>query len=129
MDMRPPWNYSFMLSGVWLALLPTAGIVVGLMTALTEPAKSLRSGLFFTALWVAVYLAAIFLIYLSLPIYSTGKASYMLGLSPCFGVLAAADLERITRRPLTRVVVYAWLACWAVCAYLAYFVVSPFAPL
>ena len=55
------------------------------MTALTEPAKSLRSGLFFTALWVAVYLAAIFLIYLSLPIYSTGKASYMLGLSPCFG--------------------------------------------
>ena len=32
-----------------------------------------------------------------LPIMSTGKATYMLGLLPCFAILAAARLDRLLR--------------------------------
>jgi hypothetical protein len=71
-----------------------------------------------------VYIAAILYAYLTVPVYAIGKANYTAGLTPCYAVLAAAGLSLLLRAPVVRAVVWGWLACWGVSAYLAYFVVS-----
>jgi hypothetical protein len=71
---------------------------------------------------IAIYLAAMVDLYLRMPIYSTAKATYTLGLVPCYGVVAAAGAAPIMRVRCLRSLVFAALACWAVAAYAAYFV-------
>ena len=56
----PPWNYDFMLSGVWLSIAPSAAIIVGILGTLTAPAESMRKGTLFAALCVIVYIFAVF---------------------------------------------------------------------
>lgn len=121
-EYHPPWNYNFMISGAWLALAPSLGIVAGFLRALRRPAQSAKDGLLFADLFIAVYFAGIVSLYITLPIYSTGKATYTLGLIPCYAVLAASGLDLVMRRPILRAIVYASIACWAVSAYLAFFV-------
>ncbi len=115
----PPWNYSLMISGAWLALLPTAGMVIGFLVALGRPYKI---GQLFSAGCVGLFLAALLHLYLMVPIFSTAKATYTLGLIPCYAVLMSAGLRLIIGNPFSRALVYAFLACWAVASYLAYFV-------
>jgi hypothetical protein len=79
--------------------------------------------LFLAAAALAVYLAAMIDVYLRLPIYSTAKATYTLGLLPCYGVLVAAGAAPFMRFRLPRALIFAALTCWAVAAYAAYFVV------
>ena len=122
-DWRPPWNYALMLSGAWLALLPATGILLGVLTALRRPGRALARGQLFAVCCLGLYLAALLYIYLVVPIYTTAKATYTVGLTPCFAVLAATGLDILMRRPFLRALVYACLACWAVAAYLAYFVI------
>jgi hypothetical protein len=62
-------------------------------------------------------------LFIGLPVYSTVKASYMSGLTPCFAILAAAGLEPVARSRPARAIVHGALAAWAASAYLAYFVV------
>jgi len=118
---RPPWNYNFMIGGAWLALVPSLGIILGFFRALGRPLASLKDGLLFADLFLAVYLAGIVSLYLALPIYSTGKASYTLGLIPCYALLAASGFDLMMRHPLLRATVYALISCWAVSAYAAFF--------
>jgi hypothetical protein len=59
---------------------------------------------------------------LHVPIYSTVKATYTLGLLPAYAVLGTAGLEVMMRGPISRALVGAGIACWAVAAYAAYFV-------
>ena len=68
-----------------------------------------------------LYVAALVWLSLEVPTYSTLKASYTLGLLPCYGVLAAAGLGALPHRAWLRVPVTALLTAWAVFAYLAYF--------
>jgi len=57
------------------------------------------------------------------PFYSSGKASYLGGLTPVIAVLGAAGLHLLTRQRLMRAAVYGVFACWALASYLGYFVV------
>lgn len=118
----PPWNYSFMLSGAILALLPTAGIIAGCIGALRSPSRGMRSGVLFALLFVSVYLAAIVGLYLKLPIYTTAKASYMMGIIPCMALLGAYGFSIVMQgSAVIRAFVYGGVACWAAFAYIAYF--------
>ncbi|MBS0209569.1 MAG: hypothetical protein JSS27_11515 [Planctomycetes bacterium] len=121
-ERRPPWNYTWLLAGAWLAVLPTGAMLIGAVSGFTKdaspPARSIR----FAVLCIVVYLAAMMWLFLNLPIYSTVKATYLLGLTPCFALLFVAGLERLTVKPGPRSVVVAGVACWATAAYLAYFV-------
>ena len=120
---RPPWNYNLMLSGAWLALLPSAGIFFGVMKALRRPGCVELQGQVFAVCCLGVYLAALLYLYLTVPIYTTAKATYTVGLTPCYAVLAATGLDVLMQGPLLRAIVYACLACWALSAYLSYFVI------
>ena len=119
---RPPWRDDFMLAGAWLALVPTALLFAGMLRALWGPPGPQRRALRLAAGCVVLYLAAIADLYLRLPIYSTAKASYALGLLPCYGLLFAAGAEPLLRVPVLRAFLVAWMTCWAAAAYLAYLV-------
>ena len=68
------------------------------------------------------YLAALLDLYLVVPVYSTVKATYLLGLTPVLGPLFVAGVRPILRfRPLRAGVVGAIFA-WAAAAFAAYFV-------
>lgn len=119
---RPPWNYGFLLSSAWLSILPSALILFGILTVLRKPAWVFWQGLFFAAFCTIVYVSAICYLFLTIPIYSVGKASYTLGIIPCYAVLSAGGFEMLTRRKLARAIINGIIACWAVGVYAAYFV-------
>lgn len=119
---RPPWNYRFMLSGVWLSLLPSAAILIGAFESLCrgkDPSRQIRR--FCTACMV-IYLSAIFYLFITVPILSSAKATYALGLTPCIAILGAAGLESMARLRFIRATLFGFVACWAVASYAAYLV-------
>ena len=118
-----PWNFSFMLSSPWLSLLPSAAIIIGGVVAFRNNEEPIRRILFFSITCVFIYLAAIFYLFLTVPILSSAKATYALGLIPCFALLSAAGFEVLTRVRFLRAAVYGLFACWAVFAYASYLVV------
>ena len=66
-----------MLSSAWLSLLPTAAIVIGSAIAvLRRKCDSQRKMLSFAFCSVLIYFAAIFYIFLTVPILSSAKATY-----------------------------------------------------
>jgi 4-amino-4-deoxy-L-arabinose transferase-like glycosyltransferase len=121
-ETRPPWNYPFLIAGAWLGLLPTAGILLGVAVAFRDGQGAGRGCKIFALVCLVVYLAAMLNLYLHVPIYSTVKATYTLGLLPAYAVLGTAGLEVMMRGPISRALVGAGIACWAVAAYAAYFV-------
>ena len=112
----PPWHVDLMACGLWFGLLPTAAIGVGAAVG------RVRGGRWFPCLALALFLAALLWVYLTLPIYSCAKGSYLLSTLPCAAVLAAAGLDRVMVGRRSRAVVVGLLTCWAVTSYLTYVV-------
>jgi hypothetical protein len=123
-NARPPWNESWMLAVGWLSVVPLAAMLFGLVAAARNSDEYVRRSLRFAAACIGVYLAAMLLLFLELPVASTAKASYTLGLVPCYVLLAVGGLEILTRWFWLRAVVFAGIGCWAVFSYTAYFVMS-----
>jgi len=121
-NTRPPWNYDFMFAGVWFALLPAAAIAIGVLTSMVTPFREEKRVTFFCTLCVGMYLSAILYLFLINPIYSTGKATYALGIVPCFAVLCAEGFNILTSKPLFKALVYGIVTCWVVSTYWAYFI-------
>jgi hypothetical protein len=122
LNQRPPWNDNFMLAGAYLALVPTLFIFISVAALMRKSMRQSRKAILFAITCVAVYFAAIIDLYLRVPIYSAAKASYTLGLLPCYGILIAAGAEPFLRIRFFRALIMALIACWAIVAYLAYFV-------
>ena len=120
---RPPWHYNFMLSGALLSLVPTAGIILGILTTIRRSFLHAYRAQLFSVFCVGVYFAALLYLYLMVPVYSTAKATYTLGLIPCYVVLGVTGFDLVSRSRLARAAVNGCLACWAVAAYCSYFVV------
>lgn len=119
---RPPWNYSFMLSGAWLSLVPSLAIMTGVVMAVKNPCSTGNRGPFFAAVCLFIYVAAVLCFFIMIPILSISKATYALGLTPCFALLAAGGFDMLTRRPFLRAVIHGIMICWALGNYLSYFV-------
>ena len=121
---RPPWNYDFVVAGAWLGLVPTSLMAIGVWRAAWGSAGEATTGLRWCAACVLLYLAAIMGLFLDLPIYSTVKATYSLGLIPCYAALLACGIDACGRiSPFARALLYGALAVWGVTAYVAYFAV------
>lgn len=79
MTFRPPWNYSWMVAGLGLALVPTMLAVVG---AIKLSARWVRQATLQNLLWPAVLVAyglAIAAMTLRVPSYAQAKSVYALG--------------------------------------------------
>jgi hypothetical protein len=118
-----PWNLSWMETGAWLALVPMGLIVAGVFSLWRRDLAESRRALLFAIAAILIYLAAIVDVYVRLPIYSTAKATYMVGLVPCFAILAAAGAAPFLRFRVPRALILSCVTCWAVAAYVAYFAV------
>jgi hypothetical protein len=120
----PPWNYTPMLAMAWLSLPMTLALLAGLVRSFRWPDTGEARARLFAGSALVVYVAAFVALYAMLPIYSTTKSTYSLGLLPCYAVLTASGLEPFLRGPLTRAVAAGYLSSWAACSYLAFFVVG-----
>lgn len=107
----PPWNYSFLLCAPWLAILPTEAIVLGGLLAIRHSDANARRGMLFALGCIGIYFAAVLALYFQLPIYSTAKATYTLGLIPCYAILGATGFGLMMRNMFLRAAVYGGMAC------------------
>jgi hypothetical protein len=122
-EHRPPWNYQFMLSGALLSLPFAVAMLAGFMTVISRP-RAAQPGQLFSAYCIALFFAALLYLYATVPIYSTAKATYTLGLIPCYAIIGVTGLDVLSRNRYGRAIAYALLICWAVAAYSSYFVLS-----
>jgi hypothetical protein len=120
-----PWNLNWTLAGAWLALTPTALLLASPATCWRPEVSRSRNALLFALAAVAIYVTAIADFYVRVPIYSAAHARFMVGLLPCFGVLAAAGAAPLLRFRMLRAFVLALVACWASAAYIASFDYEP----
>lgn len=123
LEMLPPWNLAPFLAGAWLGLFPLALILLGAGRAIVRAARGEEDGLAFCAVAIFCGLIAVIWISLTVPTYSSIKATYLLGFLPCFGVLAASGYETLARQTWLRVLLAGGIGCWAVFAYVAYFAI------
>ncbi|HEY8156368.1 MAG TPA: glycosyltransferase family 39 protein [Myxococcota bacterium] len=120
---RPPWNYDFMLGGAWWGLVPVALMGIGLLFATRSENAATRRVVWFSGACLVVTYTAIIQNFLQVPYWCVIKATYTLGLLPCYAVLVAAGFGALARGRIARGVAYGSLACWGLSAYLAYFVI------
>jgi hypothetical protein len=119
---HPPWNYGLMVSCAFLSVLPSVGIILGVLRALFIEKYASRGTLFAVAC-IGIYLAAILFLYLKLPIYTTAKATYTLGILPCYAIVCASGMDLLMRNRVMTALVHAIIVCWGVVAYSSFFVV------
>jgi 4-amino-4-deoxy-L-arabinose transferase-like glycosyltransferase len=120
---RPPWHYDFMLSGALLSLVPTAGILFGFLAILSGPSGVAYEARLFSVFCLVIFVSALLYLYVTVPVWSTAKATYSLGITPCYAVVCVTGLDLLSRNDLLRAAINGCLACWAVSAYCSYFVI------
>jgi hypothetical protein len=118
-----PWNHAFMISSALLSLLPSMAMCIGVIETLKKGNSPLRRMLRFSIACGIIYIAAMLYIFLTVPILSSAKATYALGLIPCFALLATTGFEVLARLRFLRAAVYGLIACWSIGVYAAYFVI------
>lgn len=116
-----PWNKNFMIAGALLALLPSMFMLSGITFSWINRKIVYRHAVIFSFVTIALFVVALFDVYMVRTAYSVTKASYTLGLLPCYSILIAAGAEPFLRNRITRSFVLAFFACWAFAAYAAYF--------
>jgi hypothetical protein len=129
----PPWNFNFMLSGAWLALLPAGALALGVLRSLLRPTNveaaqgvdsvNARRSQRFAVACVGLYMLALIGIFVEVPVYCVAKSSYLVAALPCLAVIGAAGFDWLTRNRALRPLVLGMLVCWAFSAYASYFVV------
>lgn len=124
-NYRPPWNPRLMLLTDWFALLPTALMLLAALFAVfaaDSKQRTYRRFTLFAVLGIGCFLVAILNVFLTLPIYSCAKASYMISATPCFAILAAGGFDYLptwSRKP-----VLAWFITTAALGYASFFAIG-----
>jgi hypothetical protein len=118
----PHWNYDALAASVGLSVVPAVSMLVGVIMAFYR--SSQRSNWPFTFLLAAigVYLAALIHLFTLVPIFSTVKASYTMGLTPCYAVMAALGAEPFTGKKYIGPLFVSLLVSWGAITYLGFFI-------
>lgn len=119
-----PWNYNFMLSLSWLSIPLTLFLIIGFLIITVDMKRSCRDGRLFCIISIFLYLSAILYMFLTVPIYSTGKATYAVGLLPCLAVVCSEGAKPFLKTPFLRSVMAGVFAVWVVCSYCSFFVIE-----
>ncbi|HEX5064492.1 MAG TPA: hypothetical protein VFY49_00115 [Myxococcota bacterium] len=117
----PPWRYGYAVACALLALPLTVAGIAGALRACRIPRNPTEETLLFSAAAVLVYVAAIAALFVSLPVYSTVKSTYALGLAPCYGLLFAWGIDLLPRSRAARALVAGYLVAWLAFVFRAYF--------
>jgi hydrogenase-4 membrane subunit HyfE len=117
-----PWNENFMIAGALLALVPSIFMMTGIVSACLDRKNVYRNALIFSIGIIVLLVAVMIDLYMVRTGYSVPKASYKLGLLPCYAIIVSAGAEPFLRNKIIRSFALACFACWAFAAYAAYFV-------
>lgn len=123
MSFRPPWNYSLMLAGLWLALVPSLLAVLGAASFLKRwVQQATLESLLWPAL-LAAYGLAVAVMTLRVPSYAQAKSVYALGalLPLCACLLAGLQTVRTFHRRLHDVGV-ALLTLWMLNSFASFWI-------
>ena len=115
----PPWNYDFMIAGAWLAAPVALAIIIGVIKSSPETNRRVHD---IARISLALYFITLLYLFLSLPIYSTAKATYTLGLLPFYGIFAVLGFQPFLVNRWLKGAVYGWITCFGVFAYCSYFI-------
>ena len=121
---KPPWNYSALATTTGLSLGPALLILCGVGLTFWRSTKKEYWPFTFLLVCLGIYFAALFHLHVSLPIYSTAKASYTMGLTPVYGVMAALGAGVFARTKHLKRLLIALLGSWAAMAYYSFLVLS-----
>ena len=118
-----PWNYDLLAAGTAFSLVPFSAMAMGALITFHKARDNRGQPLTFFLAAIIVYLAALLYLYATLPIYSTAKASYTMGLTPCYAAMAAVGAHYLLSRRYLGNLFMAMLTTWAVITYCGFFVV------
>ncbi len=113
-EHAPPWNYEFLAAAVLLAMLPTLLIIAGAVRAVTVAEGAAAWIGVYCVLMIAAYLGAMLWLYVNVPVYSTVKASYTLGITPCWLYLCAYGAHWLAGRRMASASLCGLLSAWSV---------------
>lgn len=121
--LEAPWNHDLMAAGIWLAIIPTAAILIGIAVSFRREDADSRPGEVLSAMLVGIYFLALLYMYLKVPIFSTAKGSYTMGITPAYAVLCATGIGALARGAILKAFFNAAIGTWAVVSFLAYFII------
>lgn len=121
-DVSSLWNYDFMLAGILLGVVPAVMLLAGFLAALSGHGGTHKSVFFFSAVMALFMMFALFHLFMTVPIYSTVKATYSSGLTVLYALFAATGYRLLNRSLWSGPVTVALLVCWGAVAARAYFI-------
>jgi hypothetical protein len=113
MRLLAPRPIAWEAASAWWGLAPAALLGLGATRALRRDDAASGAAL----LGAGGGLAALLWLFLTVPVYSTVKASYLLGLAPLFALLLADGLDSLTGA--ARVAAWGTLVAWSAAAFRA----------
>jgi len=122
--MRPPWNYSLMAAGYWLALVPSVAIIVGMIWMLVQVVRVPRSPWFlFLGVIGGLACATVYHI-LRYPYAGNVKASFELSCLLPLSALGAVGIDFMAGRygRLRAYLIGILLGTWACTAYASFWI-------
>jgi hypothetical protein len=122
---RPAWNYGLMSCGLWLAIFPVTLMIAGAVRCILFPGNTQDTanlGIRFLLIGLLSFIPSILFVFLTLPIYTCAKGSYLLGTIPCMAILVAAGFDPLTRHRMIRAAAFGGVFAWAINSYFTYFI-------
>jgi hypothetical protein len=119
--VAPPWNYDFMVALAPMALPLSLALIAGTVLIPATREASTRAALAVSAVASLCFLAGMAYIYLTVPFYTSLKATYALSMVPALGLLATNGLRALVDSRWGRAVLSGYLSSWAFCVFAAFF--------
>jgi hypothetical protein len=118
----PEWNLTLLAAAVGLSVVPAAAVLAGFSVLASRALREGDGPSAFLSAVAALFLAALVHLYATVPVYSQGKASYTMGLTPAYAVAAALGAGIVLRRRTTSPFFLAALFAWAAASYVSFFI-------
>ncbi len=123
-EYAPRWNYELMIAlspvALPMCLLAAVGCWQGFRP---QSRESLGKHVLTALLCISIYWAAMLFLYIKVPTYSTVKATYTLGLIPCYVLLITSGLKAASGNRLVESVLTGYVCAWVAMSYCAFFVI------
>jgi len=118
----PHWNYVALAAGIAFSVIPALSIGVGSAVALWRSREKEQWPFTFLLASIGVYFAALLHLFTVIPIFSTVKASYTMGLTPCYAAMAALGSGLFVGNKYLGPLFVSILVTWGVLTYAGFFI-------
>lgn len=115
----PPWNASWMVAGAWLFVPIVILMIVGALRRGDPGVRGVRA---LCCGAIGLYVGFLLHLFATVPMHCVVKATYTLGILPCYALLAALGCAPLMAKAAWRGPTLVALACFGVASYCAYFV-------